>query len=541
MMMPAVVAALAVVFFLSIAGTSILNPSHIGWLIKADWQVHFLGWHLFRRESWGLPPGAIRGYLAPLGSAIGYTDSIPLLALPLKMISGLLPPTFQYIGLWLTSCLALQGAFGTRLVQQLTDNRAAQVAGGLLFVLMPTLLARYGHPALSAHWLLLWAMLLYIAPRSQRSLTRQHAAIGLVAGLVHPYIAVMVLLVLIAIVLRERTKSAAAIFAVAVGSVVGGWWASGLFTVTRREDVVSAGLGFFSLNLLGPVIPQGWSSLVPEIATASSGQIFEGFQYFGVGVLLLCVLAATLAIRDRRALLSSRWWRPLAMICAMCALYAVSPRVTIGEWVLFDATTRELHAVTVFRASGRFFWPAAYGTLLAALAIVSTRLRTKSVVIVLCGAALLQVVDLRLKYVELHRLFHSQEFHLWNDSLGGRTWTRILPHYQHLVLYPPQQCAIPAIDFASPAYHAGLHGLTINAGWAAREEKTPSGRYCEELDNDMRAGALRDDTLYLVHASRAPIVRENGRDRIVCGVIDALPVCATVASYAAWRDIAELR
>ena len=152
-------------FFLWIAGTRALDPGEIGWLMRYDWPIHFFGWHFFRSEPWHVPPGLLNSYYTPIGTAIGFTDSIPLVAFALKPFSAWLPATFQYIGPWLCLCFTLQGAFGAWLMSQWTPRAWVQATGAAFFVLVPALLIRIGHPSLCAHWLLLWA--LAIAVREQ--------------------------------------------------------------------------------------------------------------------------------------------------------------------------------------------------------------------------------------------------------------------------------------------------------------------------------------------------------------------------------------
>lgn len=89
---------------------------------------------------------------APSGTSIGYTDSIPLVAIPLKIVAGWLPLPMQYLGAWLVACFALQGLFGVFLAQLWTRSAMATLGAASLFVLMPTLLNRAPHPSLCAHW-----------------------------------------------------------------------------------------------------------------------------------------------------------------------------------------------------------------------------------------------------------------------------------------------------------------------------------------------------------------------------------------------------
>lgn len=46
----------------------------------------------------------------PQGAAVTYTDSVPLLAILFRLLSPILPTTFQYFGLYTLCCYILQGA-----------------------------------------------------------------------------------------------------------------------------------------------------------------------------------------------------------------------------------------------------------------------------------------------------------------------------------------------------------------------------------------------------------------------------------------------
>ncbi len=90
-------------------GFTILSPSAFGWLFNGgvDPSFHFTGWHLFRTSPWTLPPGATVNLGYPVGTSIALTDSIPVMALLLKPFDALLPPVFQYFGVWLLLCFVL--------------------------------------------------------------------------------------------------------------------------------------------------------------------------------------------------------------------------------------------------------------------------------------------------------------------------------------------------------------------------------------------------------------------------------------------------
>ncbi len=84
----------------AIFGFGPLDPQNQGWLwadLGVDPVQSWLGWTSFRRSPWTLPPGANPDYGMELGTAIYFTDSLPLLALPLKALRGVLELP-QYVG-----------------------------------------------------------------------------------------------------------------------------------------------------------------------------------------------------------------------------------------------------------------------------------------------------------------------------------------------------------------------------------------------------------------------------------------------------------
>lgn len=525
-------------FNLIIGGTRLIDPREFGWLMKLDWRIHFLGWHFFRGEPWHWPPGRIEGYFhAPDGTAIAFTDSIPLVALVLKPLSSLLPMPFQYIGLWLLACFILQGVFGVLLTRVWTRDVVHQLLGAALFVTIPTLLIRVGHPALCAHFILLWALWLYF--RRHGASIVQHGALGLCAGLVHPYLAVMALLLVAARVVRDRSRLAAAAAAATLGACVAGWWAAGLFTVSGAGNLASEGLGYYSMNLLSPITPSGWSTYLPDVPIATPGQVYEGFQYLGLGLLLLTAVASVVAIIEARAF---AWRRigPIAAACLLFAIYALSPRVTFADRVLVDWTMPQLERWALFRATGRFFWPMAYLVVTGSIALVATRLRPHTATVLLVIALVVQLADLRAAHAERRITSRSEAFHAWANVMPSALWHEVLPRYRHVVIVPPRQCGSAPIGFESPAYLAGLHGLTINSAEVARFDEAKRQRYCARVAAEMLTGTVDDQTLYILDTAQALALKSAARQPIACGTIDAANVCATAQSYSAWRHLAAL-
>lgn len=526
-------------FFAWIAGARVLDPTSIDWLHKGDWVPHYFGWHYFRTEPWHWPPGAVHGYYAPLGTSIGLTDSIPLAAYLLKPFAAWLPAPAQYLGPWLLACFALQGALGARLVSRFVADPWVQWLGALLFVLVPTLLIRVGHAALCAHWLILWALLLVTRPGPRRFAPPAWATLGLVAGLVQPYLAAMVLGVLAGAAL---TSDGAAIprrltaLGAALAATLAGWWVSGLFLLSGGGSLAAGGLGYYSMNLLSFVSPEEWSAVLPRLPWATTGQPYEGFQYLGLGLLLLLAEAIGLRLTTRRHE-GPRVVSPgVLATCLVMTAFAVSPVVTFGGRVLVNLDGPWAAPLALFRSSGRFAWPLVYLGITWMVVTVARALPTRRALAVLALAAVVQAVDLHGAHRLRHDAARDPGFHTWLDPFDDPRWQVIAPAYAHLALVPPPQCGDSPVPYEAAIGLTAGHGLTINAGVVARRDEQARARYCEALDQELDTATLADDTLYVVSPQSAPVVAATGGDGVRCGEIDGVWICSTAAAHARWSD-----
>ena len=527
-------------FFAWIAGVRILDPASIDWLRKGDWVPHYFGWHYFRIEPWHWPPGAVHGYYAPLGTSIGLTDSIPLAAYLLKPFSAWLPAHAQYLGPWLLACFALQGALGARLVGRVVASAWMQLLGGVLFVLLPTLLIRVGHAALCAHWLILWALLLATRPVDRRFAWPAWAVLGLVAGLVQPYLAAMVLGVLAGATVSgdggvPMARRVVALLT-ALGATLAGWWLSGLFLLTGERSLTAGGLGYYSMNLLAFVSPEGWSAVLPNLRSATPGQPYEGFQYLGLGLLALVAIAVALRVSGRVApgpRVVTPW---LLATCLVMTAFAVSPVVTLGSHTVLNLDGAWTAPLALFRSSGRFVWPLVYLGMVWTMATIARALPPRTALAVVGLAVIVQAVDLHGAHRFRREVAHDPSFHAWLNPFDDPRWQDVAPAYAHLALVPPPQCGDTPVPYEAAIGLTADHGLTINAGVVARRDERARAAYCDALTNAIDTANLADDTLYVVSPQAAPIIAARGGARVRCGEIDGVWICTTASGFARWSD-----
>lgn len=492
------------VVFSLLVDPSILNPLNVGWLAKGDPAQSYLGWLFFRQEPWTLPLGLAYKLGMEQASSIVYSDSIPLLAIPFKLFQAWLPANFQYDGMWLFGCYALQGYFACRLLMLFTARGSVLIVGVLLFLLSPVLLLRaQAHFALTAHWIVVAAIYLYYAPPCRRRLLQWLALLWL-APLVHAYLMFMVYAVWAAYVLRyavlDRRWRVAYLLAWIVMAFAGSlatMWLAGYF---RDMDVSTGGFGFYSMNLLSPLRPVGVGPFLVHGSDAATAGQYEGFNYLGLGVLLALAVALASAFYRRPSIALMTWYRtselPLILCCLTLVVLAISNVVTLGSHQLFTiALPARIEAVlNVFRASGRLFWPVYYVLLLAAMrgaARLSGPLCTRLLLVVL----VLQLADLWpfLHAIRRASIDGASQKHF--PVFSSPFWQQARARYANIYVLPGMY-----EDDSNIAYEslAGAHGFAIDSAYYARMPSAEYQQSRQQRHDSFFEGLLDPHGLYLI-------------------------------------------
>ncbi|SJN12206.1 hypothetical protein CZ787_07535 [Halomonas citrativorans] len=435
---PAIVAGVLLGGFAWYLHNGMIDPLNTYWLLReGDSFQHFIGWHFYRQEAWQWPLGAISTLATDLTTSIVYTDSIPLYAIPLKLVNSWLPPLFQYLGLALFINYILNGYFACRLLLKLNVPAVAAVMGAVLMGCLPIVTARglgiHGHEALTAHWLIFIALeyTLLIRNTTFRSVL-SWLALLLIAVLMHFYLFFMVGVFWTAWWLRQawwQWQRSSSLEQLVKGNVLG-WgnalvtpgivllcmWSVGYFHL-GEQSAASGGYGYYSAELLTFLNPSSsaWffddnfpsmSSLFSGWTPAIEGQ-YEGMAYMGAGLLLLCSVAAALYIkglfeearqaeRPFHANVQRPDWTPVVIASVGLFLFALAGQVAFGgEGVALHYDILFAPFRDYLRSSGRMVWPLQYVLIIAALIIVTKRLKTGIWLPLLVLTVILQREDLR--------------------------------------------------------------------------------------------------------------------------------------------------
>ncbi|NJL73848.1 MAG: hypothetical protein HC892_01235 [Saprospiraceae bacterium] len=95
-------------------GWSRLNVTDYTWLqTTQDSYTEYLSWEFYRQTPLHFPVlGTLEKYDYPSRSGVGVTGTVPILAIPLRLISDWLPVRFQYFGWWMYLNYVLLAFFG---------------------------------------------------------------------------------------------------------------------------------------------------------------------------------------------------------------------------------------------------------------------------------------------------------------------------------------------------------------------------------------------------------------------------------------------
>lgn len=421
---PILSALLGGLVFLWVYGWHVLIPTYTDWLTMgvADLSQHYLGWCFYRNSSWLLPIGMMNTVPYPFMASIVFTDSIPVMAVFFKLLSPILPQTFQYFGIWGLLCFMLQGAIGSLLCLKPSKTPVQAVVGSLLFAISPVIFARmFYHTALGGVWIILLALLPFVyREKLKRRKVAQSilwAVIGALSAGIHQYFIAICGVLCAGYTLFSLLKSKnkrielfsllLPLVAFIFGAGLMDAWL-GAFSLSGSSAGADR-LGDLNFNLNGFWNPLGYSTIFRELPIYNNDQR-EGLAYLGAGMFaLLGVAVVSLLVGYLFTLFTKRrqpsplsdvrtHWQILVASAAttlVCIVLATVPRITYGDTLLLEITLPGIieSALNVFRANARFVWPVIYMIILAGITLLVRRTWKWLAVLVLMCCVGLQLYD----------------------------------------------------------------------------------------------------------------------------------------------------
>lgn len=499
-----------------------------------DPATHYFGWAFFRTESsWKIPPGMTSQYGSGYNSSLFFSDSIPLIALPLRLLDFLLPQHFQYLGFWIFLSFLGQGYFSLRLARLTIHRQSGRLMFVALCLLSPIFLYRLvhegqGHIHLASHFLILLALCLYFERPPTSGLWPLAFSIAL---LVQAYLAVMVLLVFFGSVIDQYRTAIFSrnttgwsnmrsillpILKMAIVLTLTGWAVGALSA--NRSSFASEGFGRYKADLLSMIDPNpqstrwnsDWSVLLPNIPNQVGSE--EGFAYLGLGVIVLIVAAI---VRRPELLVRNPTQGRLNMgsglifIALSSFIFGVSNKISVAgiSFPTIPLGEQLEQTASYFRASGRFVWIPVYLLLLWAASQVSSgsgpvqKWRLLGCTFIVC----LQVADIAPTLSKVRSRFEdvstvqSQQASEWVNVAETASLQRILETSGRTCLQVvPGGFSYGWIDFSRLAYELGM---STNQGYFSRVNDNRFRTAESNIISQIRSGRLKQNCVYVLTPS----------------------------------------
>lgn len=484
----------------------ILNPLFIRWLYWGDPSTSYLGWQFFRKTPLiQFPIGASPNYGVGFSSSIMFTDSVPLIAIPLKYLSYLLPYEFQYFGLWILAAFVLQAWFAWKMLSHFISNLPILLFGVMLFTNAPTLIYRMvhegsGHIGFIGQFLILWAICLYL----DEVPTKKWVPILVITPLIWiGFIPIILILYVCGITQQIYSRSiplehkVVAMFASVLSTsilVIGTLWLTGGLEVSEFAD---SGFGYYRTSLTSLFDPQipglfSFSQIIPDLHNLPGSQ--EGFAFLGVPSLFL-IFASLVFFRKHSPLLHQKYLFLFFGVIVM-GVFSLSNRVSIlgRELFVYPIPREVLQIISPFRASGRFVWPFVYVAMLFAVTSISGLLANKKrfLAVLLLVLAAIQLIDSVPVYRNVRDRYSVIAF---TPRLTSPMWDTLAQNYDHIVAIPPLNNDPGWFELA---LLADKWGMSTNTTYLARFSQQKFTTAATKAQNNLNKLSFDQKTLYVI-------------------------------------------
>lgn len=506
----------AVIFFI-VYGFKVINPTYDDWIYTkgGDFAQHYLGWKFYRQSEWHFPIGLIDGLNGDGQISFMFTDSIPLFALFFKILSPVLPETFQYSGIWGLFCFCMMGGVSALLLRHFNKNPAFCLMGSVFFIISPPVIQRmFGHEGLAGQWIIVTALLLWVNHNHKWKYKATPvilwSVLGMIAVLVHIYFipmiyAVMLGYILTDIIQNKKIMHSIICFLSTTCTALFTMFAIGAFH--GKGSMQAGGLGKYSANYNALFNPFGSSKFLKPL-DCNKGQS-EGLGYLGLGMITAGITAIIIiaflaeknihSTRKLRTIISDRYKIiiPVFIVIAVSMFIAASPVGTFNEKVIYNIEYPEkvIDILSIFRASGRFVWIIDYIIYTAVFAVISKLDRKKTVVFISALCMCIQLMDLSEILSEKHKMFAEPQKYV---SVLDDSFDKIADGADEIVFLPlPKSYLKKRRMYITFGEYASCHNMKLSSFYAARPDFDALSEYADKKYQELTDGNGEENILYV--------------------------------------------
>ena len=496
---------IGIFIYFYVFGYKIINPYYTDWIFYQwlDVAQHYTGWLAFLHSPWQFPLLLTDKLTYPENISIFWTDSNPLFSIIFKILAPVYNyANIQFIGLYSFISLILSSVFASQIVRYFNKNLFIIILGTIFLVYKPTVLHRLVvHANLSSQFFI-YACIAYILYNYKLDNFKKEFIIcillfALVVSIHFYYVPIvlsfMFLYLLYKVIYFKKIKYILPLIASSF-IVVMEMYIFGVFV--NFESSKGAGVGFFSFNLNGFWNPlMGWSALIKGFPIFYDGQT-DGFAYLGLGFFFLLLVCLPYIYRLIKNTYKEKWDKNFKLIFTIILIYIFGIIfIAIGGIISFNntlITSFDLSfLLSTFKGHGRFIWilPIVFTVLLYILIFKS--FKTKSIIILLLAAIIIQALDIGKKVVQLNeehmRTYSFQPIIDKNDAAKLKEYG-----IKHFIL--PVDDPLYTIKYTSFIIP---NGFSESCSYTAREfRKICTNNYNNAL-NDVKNNLYKKDTIYI--------------------------------------------
>jgi hypothetical protein len=278
----------------------------------------------------------------------------------------------------------------------------------------------------------------------------------------------------------------------------------GYFEV-RIVDTLAIGFGRDKLNLLGIFdsanTPEKfyWSWILPDLKHAW-GEETEGFNYFGLGQLMLVLLALLLFYKKKyqsnlQPIKTNKEIKALLIISLFFTLWALSNKISFGPYTILEIPLNKyiFGLLSIIKSTGRLFWIVNYFLLILSIVVIYKSFSKKKSLTIISLFLLIQIADISAGIKD--RLYFSSAFEK-KIELENQIWDDLFKKYKIIkTTYPVNWSGIFG-NFSLAMEKHNIEKTNIVIFGRGNRKLAAQARY--KLYDNFRKKELEKDTIYII-------------------------------------------
>jgi hypothetical protein len=475
------------------SGFGLIDPRKNGWLSDGDGTSE-ISWEFFRRTPLiQFPLGVNPDYGLEISSSVALDGQIPLLSLLLHPFSNFLPERFQYFGLFLIITFALNYMVAKKIFLHLKLSNIQAIISSVILASSPVILNRFivnTHYSLTSGWIIFLGILLILRKDLRFS---SWIYVFILSVLIHMYyFPFLIVIYLLSIIIdspnwniRYQNLKSLMYVLIATGLIM---YLVGYFY--GRASSKDVGYGFFRSTLASLFDSSGWSILLPDLPETEGS--YEGFAFLGIPTLFIIIVNILLTKKPKRLKIDSTFVS-LWAASIILFLFSLSNNIAFSNKEIFSIPIFEnLSFITsTFRSTGRFSWLIVFIIMIYSIYVLSQRIQSKFLTIILSVALVIGIFDYYPKITSEK----SRKFQLtYNSKLTNAAWNSISECYTKIRVYPPTPDVDNYFDFVNIALS---QEIAINTGrWGRINQAAVLSSY-DLMHKEFKTGKYREDSFYV--------------------------------------------